>query len=62
MEWLDQLTAKRRAEDPLFAESEARIGEEGGGYKVELVGDASGHPLNPPILVAAGDKKGVFHL
>ena len=62
MDWLEELAAERRVQDPLFAEVEARIEAEDGGYEVELVADASGRPLSSPVLVAAGDAQGVFHL
>ena len=48
MDWLERLAAERRATDPDYAEIEARIEAEDGGYEVELVGDASGTPLVPP--------------
>ena len=62
MDWLEQLAAERREKDPSYAEVEARIEAENGGYEVELVGDASGHPLSSPVLVAAGDANGVYRL
>lgn len=62
MDWLEILTAERRKADPAYAEIEARIETEDGGYEVELVGDASGTPLVIPVPLAAGDPKGVYHI
>ena len=62
MDWLEELAAERRAKDPLFAEAEDRIEAEDGGFEVELVCDASGQPLVSPVLVVAGDTRGIYHL
>ena len=62
MDWLEELAERRRAQSDTYAETEARIEAEGGGYEIDLVGDGDGNPVISPVLVAAGDASGVFHI
>jgi hypothetical protein len=62
MDWLEELADRRRVKSTTFAALEANIEAEDGGYEVELVVDGEGKPLSSPILVAAGDAAGVYHV
>jgi hypothetical protein len=62
MDWLEELAERRRAQSNTYAETEALVEAEGGGYEIDLVGDGEGNPLISPVLVAAGDSNGVFHI
>lgn len=62
MDWLEELADRRRAQSPDYAAEEAKIEAEGSGYEVELVGDSEAKPLSSPVLVAAGDERGTYHL
>ena len=62
MDWLEGLAERRRSRSTTYVEAEALIEAEGGAYEIELVGDGGGNPLEHPVLVAAGDAKGVYHI
>ncbi len=62
MDWLEDLAERRRKLNSEYAEVEAQIEADDGGYEIELVTDETGAPLTSPILVAAGNSKGSFHI
>ena len=62
MDWLEELAEQRRLRSATYVDAESRIEAEDGGYEVELVGDGAGNPLVSPVLVAAGDANGTYHL
>jgi hypothetical protein len=62
MDWLEELAERRRKQSATYDDAETRIEAEGGGYEIELVGDGAGNPLISPVLVTAGDARGVYHI
>ncbi len=62
MDWLEELANRRRLSSETYSEAEAKIATEDGGYEIDLVADSSGQPLTQPVLVAAGDSQGTYHI